>query len=167
MEGKITIGLFGTCGGSTWRDQFMAVYDARGISYFNPQVDNWTPEMADIEAQHLVEDDIILFPVTGETTGLGSLAETGFSMFQAMKTNMNRYFLFLVDAECDPAKVTDPVLAKESRRARALVRAHLRKNTHPNVFVCDDLGQMLEVSLFLHKSISSIRQARQILNPGG
>jgi hypothetical protein len=166
MTSNVTIGLFGTCGGSTWRDQFMAVYDARGISYFNPQVDDWTPEMADIEAQHLVEDEIILFPVTGETAGLGSLAETGFSMFQAMKTNMNRYFVFMVEPECDPARVTDPVLAKESRRARALVRAHLRKNTHPNVFVCDTLDQMLSVSINLHKSIESIRHARHIINTG-
>jgi len=167
MENKPTIGLFGTCGGSKWRDQFMAAYDARGISYFNPQVDNWTPEMADIEARHLVEDDIILFPVTGETAGTGSLAEIGFSLFQAAKAGTNRYFVFMVDAECDPTKVTDPMLAKESRRARTLVRAHLRKNTHPSVFVCDTFEEMLDISLFLHMSITSVRQARQVLANGG
>ena len=113
-----------------------------------------------------IEDDIILFPVTGETAGLGSLAETGFSMFQAMKTNMNRYFVFMVDAECDPLKVLDPVLAKESRRARALVRAHLRKNQHPNVFVCGDLDQMLPVSLMLHRSLTYINRARGVLENG-
>lgn len=163
MNQNITIGLFGTCGGSMWRDAFIAKYSELGIDYFNPQVDNWTPEMADIEAEHLVEDDIILFPVTGETAGLGSLAETGFSMFQAMKTNMNRYFVFMVDAECDPLKVPDPVLSKESRRARALVRAHLRKNPHPNVFVCDNLAQMLEVSVLLRDSLVSVRGARQLI----
>jgi len=163
MTEPITIGLFGTCGGSTWRDQFMAVYAMSGISFFNPQVDDWTPEMADIEAQHLVEDEIILFPVTGETAGLGSLAETGFSMFQAMKTNMNRYFVFMVEPECDPAHVTDPVLVKESRRARALVRAHLRKNTHPNVFVCDSLMQMLDVSIQLHHSLVHVKRARAMI----
>jgi len=110
-----------------------------------------------------VNDDIILFPVTGETAGLGSLAETGFSMFQAMKTNMNRYFVFMVDAECDPEKVTDPVLAKESRRARALVRAHLRKNPHPNVFVCDTLDQMLAISVLLRDSLVAVRSARQLI----
>ena len=166
MIKPITIGLFGTCGGSTWRDPFMAAYARNGIGYFNPQVDDWTTEMAEIEAQHLVEDDIILFPVTGETAGLGSLAETGFSMFQAMKTNMNRYFVFMVDDECDPLKVLDPVLTKESRRARALVRAHLRKNQHPNVFVCGDLDQMLLVSLMLHRSLTYINRARGVLENG-
>lgn len=163
MNKNITIGLFGTCGGSTWRDEFIAKYVELGIDFFNPQVDNWTPAMADIEAEHLVEDDIILFPVTGETAGMGSLAETGFSMFQAMKTNMNRYFVFMVDAECDPTKVTDATLAKESRRARALVRAHLRKNPHANVFVCDNLAQMLEVSVLLRDSLVAVRGARQLI----
>lgn len=162
MNKKITIGLFGTCGGSTWRDKFMHDYDQQHISYFNPQVADWTPEMADIEAEHLVNDEIILFPVTGETAGMGSLAETGFSMFQAMKTNMNRYFVFMVDAECDPEKVTDAVLAKESRRARALVRAHLRKNPHPNVFVCENLEQMLTISLHLRDSLLMIQRAREL-----
>lgn len=163
MIKPITIGLFGTCGGSTWRDAFMSSYRQEGIAFFNPQVDNWTAEMADIEARHLVEDDIILFPVTNETAGLGSLAETGFSMFQAMRTNMNRYFVFMVDPRCDPARVTDPVLVKESLRARALVKAHLRKNTHPNIFVCDSLMQMLAVSLELYHSLVHIDRARNLL----
>ena len=160
----ITIGLFGTCGGSKWRDRFIERYQGLNIGYFNPQVDNWTPEMADIEARHLVEDDIILFPVTGETAGLGSLAEIGFSMFQAMKTDMNRYFVFMVEPECDPNKVSDPVMSKESKRARALVRAHLAKNNHPNVFVCNTLDEMLEVSLLLHTSVFCVRGARGIVN---
>jgi hypothetical protein len=167
MTKTLTIGLFGTCGGSKWRDRFMATYASNGINYFNPQVEDWTPEMADIEARHLVEDDIILFPVTGETAGMGSLAETGFSMFQAMKTNMNRYFVFMVDPACDPNADIDPLLAKESRRARALVLAHLRKNPHPNVFLCGDLDQMLEVSLRLHRSLVYINHARELLNNGG
>ena len=167
MTKTITIGLFGTCGGSKWRDRFMAAYASNGIDYFNPQVEEWTPEMADIEAQHLVEDDIIFFPVTGETAGMGSLAETGFSMFQAMKTNMNRYFVFMVDPACDPNADIDPLLAKESRRARALVLAHLRKNLHPNVFLCGDLDQMLEVSLRLHRSLVYVNRARELLNNGG
>ena len=63
------IGLFGTCGGSKWRDEFMAAYEERGINFFNPQVADWTPECAEIEADHLVNDDVILFPVTNETFG--------------------------------------------------------------------------------------------------
>ena len=69
------IGLFGTCGNSLWRDQFISVYKEKGIEYFNPQKEDWCPEDADIEAQHLVQDEIVLFPVTDESYGCGSLAE--------------------------------------------------------------------------------------------
>ncbi len=72
----VTVGLFGTCGGSLWREPFEAKYNEQGIVFFNPQVDDWNPSMADIEAQHLAEDEIILFPITGETYGTGSLAES-------------------------------------------------------------------------------------------
>lgn len=158
-----TIGMFGTCGGSRWRDGFVAAYDEARIPWFNPQVDDWKPELAAVEAEHLVRDGIVLFPVTSETAGLGSLAETGFSMFQAMKSDMNRFFVFMIDAGCDPEKVTDPALRQESIRARALVRAHLSRNPHPNVFVCEDMDTMLAVSLRLHASLRLVHQARGLL----
>lgn len=60
----LCVGLFGTCGGSKWRNNFMLKYNEMGINYFNPQVDDWKPELAEIEAEHLVNDDIVLFPVT-------------------------------------------------------------------------------------------------------
>ena len=71
-------GLFGTCGTTTWRQEFIDAYKDFAIDYFNPQVADWNPELAVLEAQHLVHDDIIVFPVTAQTYGTGSLAETGF-----------------------------------------------------------------------------------------
>lgn len=40
------IGLFGTCGGSIWRDKFMDKYDDENLTgepilYYNPQVEDW------------------------------------------------------------------------------------------------------------------------------
>ena len=34
----VTIGLFGTCGGSRWRERFIERYNKECISFFNPQV---------------------------------------------------------------------------------------------------------------------------------
>ena len=81
---KKCIGLFGTCGTSTFRkDLFIPKYESiglkDGVDFFNPQVKNWSPNCAVLEAQHLAEDSIILFPITHETYGLGSLSEIGFS----------------------------------------------------------------------------------------
>lgn len=145
MTSKTTIGLFGTCGSSLWRDPFIKRYDALHISYFNPKVDNWTPECATAEAEHLAIDQIILFPITGETYGFGSLAETGFSVIQAVK-NVDRYTIVLVDDLKIELIEADPVQAKESKRARALVKAHLSTIQNPNVIMVSCLADMLSLS---------------------
>ena len=153
MQKNNTIGLFGTCGKSTWRKRFIDNYESRSINYFNPQVDNWKPEDAEIEAKHLATDSIILFPVLGETYGLGSLAETGFSISQAMKMDDRRYFVLLIDKQPEESLRSNLELFKESCRSRALVRAHLSKVSLPNVFFVDTLDQMLTVSLKLNKAV--------------
>lgn len=146
------IGLFGTCGNSRWRDRFMAAYNEAGITFYNPQVEGeWDPSMATIEANHLANDPIILFPVTGETYGTGSLAETGFSILQALKFNQHRYTVVMIDPVLD-AKLTNQALRQESLRARALVTAHLYKLAPnlPGLYVVESLDDMLALSLELH-----------------
>lgn len=152
-----TIGLFGTCGSSTWRQAFITRYEAEGLAYFNPQVEDWTPELAQIEAEHLNTDEIVLFPILAETSGLGSLAESGFSVMQALK-NTGRFIVIFIDPAVGPM---DPNVAKESLRARALVRAHLQANPHPSVFVVETLEQMLEVSVLLARSVEWALKARR------
>lgn len=152
------IGLFGTCGDSTWRSRFVETYKALGIRYFNPQVADWNPELADIEARHLKLDEIILFPVTEETYGTGSLAETGFSILQAITSPQRRYVIVLIAPEPAEHLKADETAYKESVRARRLVRAHLDASPRENVFVVDTLGQMLALSIALHDTIIEMRK---------
>lgn len=151
-----TIGLFGTCGRSTWRGPFMDHYNRESISYFNPQVENWSSELAKEEARHLAQDAIILFPVLAETYGGGSLAEIGFSVAQAMRFDDRRDFVLLIDPKPDPSlDVDNPDLSlsrvafKESCRARALVLEHLKSLGLQNVFLVPTLEEMFNVSLAL------------------
>src|SRR5271156_2620325 len=95
-QNSVTIGLFGTCAGSQWREPFKAAYEIEQITYFDPQVPNWTPECAVVEAEHLADDEIVLFPVTGESYGTGSLAETGFSILQAIRLDDRRDFIIMI-----------------------------------------------------------------------
>jgi hypothetical protein len=161
MNMKLCIGLFGTCGNSTWRNEFISKYDTLGINFFNPQKDDWTPEDAQIEADHLADDSLILFPVLSETYGLGSLAETGFSVAQAMRIDDRRDFVILIDSKPDDELASDAALFKESTRNRALVKAHLRKLKLPNVYVIDTLDEMLEVSIALYKAAESTWKYRK------
>lgn len=161
----ITIGLFGTCGGSKWRDPFIEKYKQLGYSFFNPQVDDWRPEYANIEAKHLVEDEIILFPVTDETYGLGSLAETGFSINQVLKSAKNRSVVLLIEPRVkEELEIANPSLAKESMRSRALVTAHLKQVNHPNVYFVNNLEDMLRASLKLYSVHNILKQLRNETN---
>jgi len=147
----MTIGLFGTCGNSRWRDSFMEVYNSKQIHYFNPVKNDWKVEDAKIEADHLANDDIILFPVTNETTGLGSLGEVGFSILQAIKLDSNREIVVMIDDDLnDVAKLMyEEGTVRESIKMRALIKAHLNKLNYPNVYLVDTLEDMLAVSLEL------------------
>ena len=148
---KDCIGLFGTCGGSKWRDPFMGNYKIRNIPFFNPQVDNWTPECAVVEAEHLAEDAIVLFHVTSETYATGSLAEVGFSILNAIKLDARRDVIVMIDNDVLPElEEKNPVAAKESKRARALVIAHLSKAKLDNVYMTRTLNDMHYLSIKLY-----------------
>lgn len=154
---KNVIGLFGTCGRSKWRNQFIDVFNQKQIDFFNPLVDDWKPEDAIIEAEHLVEDAIICFPITSETYGTGSLAETGFSILNAIKLEDRRDFILLIESKLDDDLMQNQELAKESLRARALVLQHLKKLNLSNVYLVETLDEMLNVAIVLHQA-NSIKQ---------
>lgn len=164
MNQSICVGLFGTCGGSRWREPFMARYQAAGIDFFDPQVPDWNPALAEVEAKHLVEDQVILFPVTSETYATGSLAETGYSILSALRSNTNRFLVVHIAPDLAPELMEkNPLAAEESIRARCLVRAHLEKLDHPNVFVVNSVEAMLPLSLELvaiSKRLLALRQPK-------
>lgn len=146
-----TIGLFGTCGNSKWRESFKIQYKQHGgIKWYDPNVLDWKPENAIEEAEHLKNDDIILFPVTNETYGLGSLGETGFSILSAISSiQTNRYVVIMIDDNLlDPLK-ENTALYKESIKMRALIKAHLKKVENNNIFIVQNLDEMYYVSVVL------------------
>ena len=149
------IGMFGTCSKSTWRKPFIKAYDKQGITFFNPQKENWQASHdASIEARHLANDAIILFPVTDETYAAGSLAEIGFSILHAIRPESQRDFVIMVAPFVKPElEVANPMYARDSNRARALVIEHLRKLRLTNLFVVENLDDMLSCSLVLWKSL--------------
>jgi hypothetical protein len=159
----VTVGLFGTCGESKWRDQFVQKYKELGISFFNPQTDDWKPKNAVEEARHLAEDEIILFPVTNETYASGSLAEVGLSILQAIKLDDRRDFIVLIDTDLADS-LSDQIAREESLRARALVLEYLRKIRFSNIYLVDSLSQMLEVSIRLYEA-AKIREPFKAYNP--
>ncbi len=144
----VTIGMFGTCSGSKWREPFKAKYRELEINFFDPNKSDWKPEDAIIEAQHLADDEVILFPVTNESYATGSLSEVGFSILQAIRLDDRRDFVVLITDDLE-ASLDNPVARKESLRARALVKQHLKKLRLKNVYLVDTLEEMLDLSVIL------------------
>ena len=68
--------LGGTCAETTWRDELMPLLDQKEIDYFNPVVDNWTPECIEIEEhQKNVECNVHMYCITPDMQGVYSIAE--------------------------------------------------------------------------------------------
>ncbi|KWU23388.1 hypothetical protein [Burkholderia cenocepacia] len=157
----MNIGLFGTCGGSAWREPFMAAYRELGIPFFNPQGDPNGSSTA-LEAWHLENDKVLLFPVTDESYGEESLLKSGFTVLNTVQEENSLRFVvvYIAPDVNDVLRVQDPPAAEESRRSRQRVKAHLESVRHPNVFVVANLGEMLDVSLKLFAALRFIESAR-------
>lgn len=64
--------LGGTCNNSTWRDELIPMLK---IDYFNPVVDDWTPECQQREIEERQSCDFVLYTISKEMTGVYSIAE--------------------------------------------------------------------------------------------
>lgn len=64
--------LGGTCNGSRWRDQLIPLLS---IDYFNPVVDDWTPECQQREIEERESSDLVLYTITPQMTGVYAVAE--------------------------------------------------------------------------------------------
>lgn len=151
----LTVGLFGTCGNSHWREAFIKKYEELGISFFNPQVLGWDQKNAKNEAWHLANDKIILFPVTNESYGSGSLAEMGFYILNAIKQDKRRSFVVMIATDLAP-ELTDSFAKKESLRVRKLLSKHLQKLQLSDLYIVNTLEEMLEISIPLYRAAEMI-----------
>lgn len=64
--------LGGTCAGYDWRSKLIPLLKC---DYFNPVVKNWTEERRKIEVHEREVDDIILYVITKDISGVYSIAE--------------------------------------------------------------------------------------------
>ena len=70
MSKKVFLG--GTCAESTWRDELI---ENLTIKYYNPVVDDWTPECMDEEIRQREACDFCLYVITPLMQGVYSIAE--------------------------------------------------------------------------------------------
>lgn len=64
--------LGGTCNESTWRDDLIKELN---IEFFNPVVEDWTPECMTEEIRQRESCDFVLYTITPKMLGVYSIAE--------------------------------------------------------------------------------------------
>ena len=64
--------LGGTCNESNWRNRLISMLE---VDYFNPVVDDWTPDCMAEEIKQRETCDIVLYVITPKMTGTYAIAE--------------------------------------------------------------------------------------------
>lgn len=72
MKKKVFLG--GTCNDSNWRERLIAKLN-NNVDYFNPVVEDWTPECMEEEIRQREICDFCLYVITPKMTGTYSIAE--------------------------------------------------------------------------------------------
>lgn len=72
VQSKKKVFLGGTCNDSTWRNDLIQKLQ---IDYFNPVVENWTPECQEEEINQRKCCDFVLYCITPKMMGVYSIAE--------------------------------------------------------------------------------------------
>jgi hypothetical protein len=72
---KKRVFLGGTCNNSTWRKKLIEKLDEDVIDYFDPVVDDWTPECMKEEVRQRGICDYVLYVITPQMEGVYSIAE--------------------------------------------------------------------------------------------
>ena len=83
--------LGGTCAESTWREDLIQNIT---IDFFNPVVEDWTPECQEEEFKQRKECDICLYVITCKMHGVYSIAEV---IDDCNKRSMKTVFCFIED----------------------------------------------------------------------
>lgn len=78
-KNELQVFLGGSCNPTTWRQNLAIPYlEMNGISYYNPQIDNWTPEVVELEHRAKQDAQVLLFVIDDQTRATVTLIESAF-----------------------------------------------------------------------------------------
>lgn len=83
---KKDVFLGGSCNPTTWRTvKAIPFLEKYSISYYNPQVDDWSPELMKVENYHKDTATILLFVIDNETRAVASCTEAAYYIGKGRK----------------------------------------------------------------------------------
>ncbi|CAG2162161.1 unnamed protein product [Oppiella nova] len=79
MDSKFEVFLGGSCNPTTWRtDIAIPILKSLGITYYNPQVAIWRPELIELEWSAKQNADVLFFVIDNQTRAIVSMIESAF-----------------------------------------------------------------------------------------
>jgi len=117
----VQVFLGGSCDPTTWRlDTAIPALENAGVSYYNPQVDDWSPELVEIEAGAKAAAACCLFVIDSQTRAIASMLEAA-----ELITAGRSVTVVILDIEDGTEIGGQPVTGRELKdlnRARAYLR---------------------------------------------
>lgn len=115
--------LMGTIGGAKsdpgrdcWRESVVQpMLDTLGVTYYNPVVEDWSPEEAEKEARAIASAETIVLVISPDYPSIGSLSESGWAVLSALERNQT--IIAYIAPSSDDA---------DSARARSIVLSQAR-----------------------------------------
>mmetsp|Transcript_16315 Transcript_16315/g.26480 ORF Transcript_16315/g.26480 Transcript_16315/m.26480 type:complete len:622 (-) Transcript_16315:169-2034(-) len=114
---KRKVFLGGSCNPTTWRkDIAIPKLKQCHIPYYNPQVDEWTPDLVEIEAKEKETAGILFFVIDNKTNAVASMLEV---VELATAGRQLVAVIQLIDENSQKAKELEPAVRKDLNRGRA------------------------------------------------
>jgi raw len=83
---KYEVFLGGSCNPTTWRqDTAIPLLKKLGITFYNPQVSHWGPELVELEWKAKQHATVLFFVMDNETRSVASLIEAAHSAAKQRK----------------------------------------------------------------------------------
>ncbi len=112
-RGILKIGAFGTCGNRnapgyvSWRHTelfpILAQYGINPDKVFNPEMEKWRPEDAEIESIHFARDEVVAVAVTNQTESPAGITEVGLGALSGVLRGQDVVIYMAEDKNSPPA----------------------------------------------------------------
>ncbi|CAG2230302.1 RAW [Mytilus edulis] len=130
IKWKKRVFLGGSCNPTTWRQELAIPFlKSHGITFYNPQVQNWRPELLELEAQAKENADIMFFVIDKETRGISSMIEVGY-----LVASMKQVILVLTEIEDNDTECKRVFTEQEKSdlcRGRKILEDLVERNSVP------------------------------------
>jgi raw len=135
--------LGGSCNPTTWRhDVAIPALEQAGVRYYNPQVEDWSPALVEVEAQAKKEAEVLLFVIDGQTRAIASMIEV--SEYAAL----GRKIVVVIEEIPDGTTIDGQVITgrqlKDLNRGRDYVADVVKRGS--NAHLAGSLVQALELA---------------------